>query len=138
MAGGLGVIAVAGWFLHRVFVIGDTAERQTLSMDYLGFAVVEYLDAKGNWPGSWEELAAVRPSFQLVSIPGDVEWVEQRVDIDFHANVHEIARQTPQTFTGFKPRGKAFYDYTTLYKAVIEASKRVETRPATQAVTGKN
>ena len=120
----VGVVLVgAGYIVVQAIRVGDDAERQTMAMQYLRMACVEYIRVRHGWPRSWEDLASVEPGFGHVEIPRDLEWVGPRVRMNFGAKLEEIARETPQTFSGFGPSAKAYYDYKVAYEDVIEAAK---------------
>ena len=126
ISGALCLVVSGGAFVIEVMRKGDTAERQTISMTYLSFATTEFIHTKHDWPTSWEELAKVQPKVGMVEIPRDLDWVEKVVDVDFHARISDIARQQPDTFTGFKPRHESYYNYNSRYATVIDAAKEAE------------
>lgn len=63
----------------------------------------------GAWPDSWETLEEVAaPNESTFDWPADSAEVRQRVEVDFDANPHEIAGQTPEEFNAIQPIGPYF------------------------------
>jgi hypothetical protein len=123
----VGLIIGGATFLYRVIQIGDTAERQTMSITYLASATTEFIQTYHDWPRSWDDLAKARAQVGAVAIPRDQDWVTKHVHIDFKADLRQIAGQTPSTFTGFGPTDEAYYDYSGWYAQIINVAKDAQT-----------
>jgi hypothetical protein len=106
-------VCLGGWVLYHCASVSLRAER-TLQATIFTVRLVEVFVAKHKrWPRSWEELERLSVSADLPQSfrwPQDSAEVRQRVTIDFEADLREIARQDPMTFTAIRPIGP-HYEY---------------------------
>jgi hypothetical protein len=69
--------------------------------------VERFVSDTGRWPRSWGELEGV----PMPECPFDREWptaspeVQRRVHIDFGADLHDVGREDPMSFTAIRPIG---------------------------------
>jgi hypothetical protein len=125
----LAVLVIGGvWMVYNGISTAIRAEHNLHSTLYVVRLVDEFVYEKNRWPQSWDELEKLKftgdaytprnGELNALRIGGAMEFqwpdssptMRQRVRIDFDADLHEIAEQTPMTFEAIKPIGP-YYEY---------------------------
>lgn len=99
--------------------------------------VDRFVEAKRRWPTSWSELKPFRAEKDQLRSSWEVEVARRRsyIQIDFNANLDEVASQTPKQFRAIAPTGAyyPYWDYGCLTALIETARKAANTDEATEA-----
>lgn len=95
--------------LGRIYLGPD---QENFAVRALFELVAKYVKThEGAWPGSWDDLEAM-PTGDDWYEPMNFELAKELVEIDFDADVNEIAKQTPDQFDAIRAKQPVF-DYRT-------------------------
>ena len=139
----LAIVGMGVWLLYCTAAEAIQAE-ENLHATLFSIALVEqFVAEQGRWPQSWNELEQLSVSadppvpregeITVVRIggqhghewPGTSQEMQQRVFIDFNADVASIVGHDPMTFTAIKPIGP-YYEYR--HYGYVESLQKTLTR----------
>jgi hypothetical protein len=125
----LAVLVIAGvWIIYNGISTALRAEHNLHSTLYVVRLVDEFVYENKRWPESWDELEKLKftgnaytprnGELNALRIGGAIEFqwpdssltMQRRVEIDFNADLNDIAEQNSMTFDAIKPIGP-FYEY---------------------------
>jgi hypothetical protein len=106
------VLALCGvaWVVYECISMADHAEHALHAIDLITVVVDKYVDKKGEWPASWEDLTTVSSHNAMYSWPEDREKLRLYVSVDFAADRAKLAKQSVEEFDAIRPIGP-FYPY---------------------------
>lgn len=117
-----------GICVYQAASIAYLAEKRLHSIILVTVVVVAFIEQEQRWPTSWDDLRAI----EQVEVPSMYSWpdhadiVREFVEIDFDADLTEIATQTAEEFDAVRPSGPCYpYDDYVYVPQLLERAKAV-------------
>ena len=107
----IAVLCFVRWPIHGHHSVGSRRAGIARSKSRHGNCG-QILRGEGKWPSNWDDLTTVKRDNNrgMYAWPTDADKIKDLVEIDFHSDPRELAKQSIQEFEAIKPIGP-FYPY---------------------------
>ena len=117
------VLAYGAYVGFRVFLLWAASDRQAWSVGLASRLICLHIKAHQSWPTSWDALISVSPDTDSAVRDSQKKTLVSEVEIDFHADLHDVAKQSQEDFHAMKTLKPPYYEYWAARVHIIHAAR---------------